>query len=260
MTWPIDLSYPPQVESIAKNIHGYLPSERFLLPDLWSLHFYRYSGQLIVRGKSVPILPGHVAVIPPGVENEYLYEGLSAHLYVHFRLPRASEISQVKQLSIPVMQDLGDRFSIIYARLSDVIDCPHYDQVNARIWDVLWELTAPLVALSEAKAGHASVELVTRLIEERLSQPLRVSQLAKEADVSPSYLTYLFRKAHGVSVLGYIRRKRLDRALHLLHNSTLPIKSIASGVGYSDLQHFNKVVRIATGRSPRSERSFFGGA
>lgn len=255
MSWTINLARPPEVVAIATNIHGFQPSERFLLPGLWSLHLYRYSGQLVVEGKALSIQPGYAGVIPPAVENEYRYKGLSAHLYVHFRIPTDGEVQESVHQSIPIMQDLGGRFSIAYTRLSEVIDCPYKLQVNARVWDLLWELAIPPKILSEVKVGHASVELVTRLIEERLGQPLTVSQLALEADITPSYLTYLFRKAHGDSVLGYIRKKRIDRALHLLKNSTLPIKSIASSVGYFDLQHFNKAVRAASGLCPRSTRS-----
>lgn len=249
LTWPIDLSQPPKVAAIAKNIHGHLPSERFLLPELWSLHLYRYSGDLIVQGHSLPIRPGHAAVVPPGVMHEYRYRGVSPHLYVHFQLPNIDSPHL-----IPAMQDLGERFSVAYERLSQVIGRTERGQVKARVWDLLWELASPPVADGGRAEQHPSVELATRLIEERLSRSLSVSQLAREADITPSYLTKLFREVHGESVLGHIRRRRMQQAVHLLQNSTMPIKAVAASVGYPDLQHFNKVVRSETGNSPRGIR------
>lgn len=250
MDWPIDLSSPPKVAAIATNIHGFKSSETFLLPELWSLHLYRYSGQLVVNGQSLPIRPGHAAIVPPGVANEYRYEGVSPHLYVHFSLPRTD--GPVNQ--IPAMQDLGDRFQAIYQRMAEVVDSPNQVQIEARVWDLLWELASPRKLTTVNPQIHASVELVTRLIEERLSRPLTVEQLAKEADLTPSYLSVLFRQVHGEPVLAYIRGKRMKRAIHLLRSSTMPIKSIANSVGYPDLQHFNKAIRAATGMSPKSLR------
>lgn len=249
LTWPIDLTCPPEVVAIGKNIHGFLPSEKFLLHDLWSLHLYRYSGELVVEGQTLPIKPGHAAIVPPGVENEYRYQGVSAHLYVHFRIRM-----QKRPIQVRAMQDLEERFTGIYERLSHVIGKPDA-QVEARVWDVLWELTSPPQTPGNLSSMHPSVELVTRLIEERLSRPMNVAQLAREADLTPSYLSHLFRQVHGESVLGYIRGRRLQQAIHLLQNSTSPIKVIAASVGYPDLKHFNKVFRSQFGLSPRAYRS-----
>lgn len=249
MTWPIDLSQPPRVAAIAKNVHGFLPSEKFLLRDLWSLHLYRYSGELIVQGETLSIQPGHAAVVPPGVENEYRYTGVSAHLYVHFRLGSNEPSQQVQ-----AMQDLGERFQMIYERLAEVIGKSEI-QINARVWDTLWELTSPPQVHGSSESVHSAVALVERLIEERLSRSLNVDQLAKQAELTPSYLSQLFRQVHGMTVLAYIRDQRLRRAVYLLQNSTLPIKAIAANVGYHDLQHFNKVFRSEFGLSPRAYRS-----
>lgn len=249
MTWPIDLSQPPRVAAIAKNVHGFLPSEKFLLRNLWSLHLYRYSGELIVQGETLLINPGHAAVVPPGVENEYRYKGVSAHLYIHFRL-----VSYQPDQQVLAMQDLGERFQMVYERLAEVIGKSEI-QVNARVWDTLWELTSPPQVLGTSEAVHSAVALVERLIEERLSGNLSVSQLAQQAELTPSYLSQLFRQVHGMTVLAYIRDQRLRRAVYLLQNSTLPIKAIAANVGYHDLQHFNKVFRSEFELSPRAYRS-----
>ncbi len=249
LSWSISLQQPPEVVAIAKNIHGYVPSEKFLLKELWSLHLYRYSGELVIQGESLTIAPGFASVVPPGVENEYRYRGMSAHLYVHFRLGSLEPNSQIL-----AMQDLETRFAGIYNRLAETIGRSS-TQVNARVWDTLWDLATSELHPDHPNSIHPSVELVTRLIEERLSSPISVSQLAREAEVTPSYLSQLFRQVHGEPVLGYVRKRRMQQAIHLLQNSTQPIKSIATSVGYPDLQHFNKVVRQETGKSPRNLRT-----
>src|ERR671928_57638 len=59
----------------------------------------------------------------------------------------------------------------------------------------------------------------------------------------------------GNTVVGYIRHRRLERARHLLRESTLSIPAIAAAVGIRDLQAFNKACRRELGASPRAVRA-----
>jgi methylphosphotriester-DNA--protein-cysteine methyltransferase len=49
----------------------------------------------------------------------------------------------------------------------------------------------------------------------------------------------------------YIRRRRADRAEHLLRSTTLPIKVIARSVGVPNLQRFNRLMNETKGAGPR---------
>jgi AraC-like DNA-binding protein len=55
-------------------------------------------------------------------------------------------------------------------------------------------------------------------------------------------------------VTEYVRRRRVERARHLLLHSGLSIKQVACEVGLPDLQLFNKTIRRAYGVAPRSLR------
>lgn len=80
-------------------------------------------------------------------------------------------------------------------------------------------------------------------------------ELARAADVSHNHLTRLFRAETGMTVVAYIRLRRMARARHLLVASTLSIPGVAASVGISDLQAFNKACRRELGGSPRSIRA-----
>ncbi|MEU6357590.1 helix-turn-helix domain-containing protein, partial [Streptomyces sp. NPDC047072] len=108
----------------------------------------------------------------------------------------------------------------------------------------LLALPAHLTALRAAEAH----------VEERLAGPLSVPEIARAAGVSPTHLTRLFRADTGLTVVGYIRRRRMERARHLLVSSTLAIPAIAATVGIPDLQAFNKTCRRELGAAPRAVR------
>ena len=115
--WEIPLDQPPKVAAIGRHAHGFQPIDRFCLPDLWMLHLYSYNAELKIENLQLPIRPSYVGLVPPGKATEYRYQGISVHVFVHFRLQETGKVMR----RIPAMQDLGDRYDAAYRRLFDVI-------------------------------------------------------------------------------------------------------------------------------------------
>ncbi len=254
-TWNIHLSHAPQIHWMGRAVHGLERRvERYVL-WAWAIHFYKYEGDLFLDGDRVSIRPGSVGIIPPGVRQEYRYRGRSEHLFAHFSVPEAAPDAEV--LPIAVMQDMGVDFARISQRCEDAINAAgeRPARTSARIWDILWELAERTMRTSERSRGrHAAVEHTCQIIQSRLSEPLKLTGLARSAGVSPAHLTRLFRSELNETVTDYLRKCRLDRAWHLLLHSDLPIKQVACDVGIQDLQLFNKTIRRAFGVAPRALR------
>ncbi len=260
--WSIPLDQPPILVQMGVGVHGVAGAtrvEEYRLPDLWCLHLYRYEAELEIAGERFPIRPGYASVVPPDVPMRFRYFGRSTHLYCHFRCP-----GRRRETMIPAMQELGKEFAMIYHRYHDLasrVDVPS-EQRQAMVWDILWSMTegrggnARTLAnvVSESTTLHPAVWQALNRIEQRLAEPLCVSELAKEVGVSYSYLGRLFQQSVGKSVVRYIRHRRVERATHLLCQSTLPIKSVAAAVGIPDLHLFNKVIHQTLGSSPRAFR------
>ena len=103
-------------------------------------------------------------------------------------------------------------------------------------------------------SGHLAVRQFLQTIESDVAKPLSVAQLADGCELSHNQVTHLFRAQVDDTRGGYIIRRRLERANHLLTRSTLSIKAVAAQVGIRDLHQFNKTVHHATGLSPRRMR------
>jgi len=73
--------------------------------------------------------------------------------------------------------------------------------------------------------------------------------------ISYTHLAYLFQKTLGMTISQYVRRRRIERAGHLLRFSSLSIKAIAAQIGCEDLHVFNKMVRKELSQSPTEVRS-----
>lgn len=253
LEWQVPLGAKPRISQMGIGVHGSVPVERYLMPRLWCLHFYRYEAEMMINGRLFPILPGFVSLVPPGTRLEYRYKGRSQHCYAHFYLP----VGGSDTMTIPAMLDLGREFETVNRLLEQAVEFFPNQRLRAeiRLWDILWQLSARSShQSSEAVQMHPSVQKALQLVELHLQEPIYVTELAKKVGLSQNHLIRLFRASVGTTVVGYIRDRRLQRATHLLKNSTLSIKGIAHEVGIKDLHLFNKVIRRAHGVSPRKVR------
>ncbi|MEV6607059.1 AraC family transcriptional regulator [Kutzneria sp. NPDC051319] len=246
------LDRPPQVVNAGVGVHGFVAAhEVFRLPELWQLHVYNYSGTLAFDGDSHPIRPGHVSLVPPDTEVHFDYDGPRCeHLYAHFRLPGNDDRHR-----LPVMQSAGAEMTVLRGLLRHTIAANDRSpaRASAELWTALWRATG--LPGAERGPGHPALRAALAHIEENLAAPLSVPAIAAVAGVSHSHLTRLFRDGTGRTVVGHIRRRRMERAHHLLVASTLAIPAIAATVGIPDLQAFNKVCRKELGASPRAVRA-----
>jgi AraC family transcriptional regulator len=250
--WDISLSSVPELVHIGAVSHGRERNTERYLADEWSLYFYKYEATLVLDNARLDLRPGYVGVIPPRVVHEYRLRGRSDHLVARFKLQPSAGPVQVSSLL-----DLGRDFAGLAERFEHGLHVfeSRPQQATARIWDVLWELSERTTRARPPRTRrHAALDQACRVIQSRLSERLTLSDLAAPAGVSAAHLTRLFRAELGVTATDYLRRCRLERALHLLTRSEIPVKEVACEVGIPDLHAFNKAVRRGYGVSPRELR------
>ncbi|MGW2564210.1 helix-turn-helix domain-containing protein [Streptomyces sp. NPDC001514] len=249
----VRLDEPPRVAGLGVGVHGTAsPLDVFRLPGLWQLHLYRYAAELTVDGVVHAIRPGYVSLVPPGAVVKYRYRGRSEHLYVHLELPGAGEARE-----IPVVQDAGAVTpSLSELLLGAIATAPRNPRrAEAEVWAALWRVAELAEPPGAGARPHASAAAAIAYIESNLAGRLTVPEVARVAGVSHNHLIRLFRAETGGTVVAYIRRRRMERARHLLRESTLPIPAVAAAVGVEDLQAFNKACRRELGASPRAIRA-----
>ncbi|MFF3455011.1 helix-turn-helix domain-containing protein [Streptomyces sp. NPDC002730] len=248
----IRLDEPPRVANIGVGVHGVTgPCDVFRLPGLWQLHLYAYEGELTLGGTVHRIRPGRVSLVPPDTEVRYRYRGRSEHLYAHFALSGSGD-----PRTVPVMQDAGADAPLLSTLLRrGVAAMPGTPaKAAAAAWAALWQVVE--LSTPERPGGlPPAVAAAMAHIEAHLAEPLTVPDIAQVAGVSHNHLTRLFRAETGSTVIAHIRRRRLERARHLLRASTLAIPAVAAAVGIPDLQAFNKACHRELGGSPRAVRA-----
>ena len=85
------------------------------------------------------------------------------------------------------------------------------------------------------------------------SDQLTVEAIAREAGVSVSGLQRLFRAAYGESVVGHVRRRRLEAARERLQRGERTIQQAAMEAGYTSAANFSTAFKRQFGFSPGSK-------
>ena len=119
---------------------------------------------------------------------------------------------------------------------------------------LLRQATAPAAArLQTSNAIHSENEIIRRAqiyVSTHIREKLTVPLLARQVDVSPSYLTALFHKNLQISPGEYIRRIKLQESKQMIRENTLNFTEIAAELQYSTVHHFSRQFKEKFGITP----------
>jgi transcriptional regulator GlxA family with amidase domain len=101
---------------------------------------------------------------------------------------------------------------------------------------------------------NSKVLSIIELMEANLAEPLSLIEIADDVGLSRRQIERLFRQEMGRSPARYYLEIRLDRARHLLIQSSLPVVEVAVACGFVSASHFSKCYRELYQRSPQQER------
>jgi AraC family transcriptional regulator len=91
-------------------------------------------------------------------------------------------------------------------------------------------------------------------IELHLEEEITVSALAELANLSAFHFIRMFTATLGVPPFRYVSRCRLERAMSMLADGTLPLVQIAHRSGFASQASFNRAFRRAVGMTPGEYR------
>ncbi len=134
--------------------------------------------------------------------------------------------------------------------------------VMAVLWQMMAELSAtaePVIALGTATNDAPDIDrrllAAERYMMNRLNREISVDDLAEVSGLSRSQLCRLYAKSFRQSPAARLRHLRIEQAQHLLQHSTLSVKEVAHVCGFSCPNHFSRVYRGLTGRTPTHGRT-----
>jgi AraC family transcriptional regulator, regulatory protein of adaptative response / methylphosphotriester-DNA alkyltransferase methyltransferase len=100
----------------------------------------------------------------------------------------------------------------------------------------------------------ALFEEAKEIILQEYPEDLELDQVARRLATSRRQLQRSFAEIGGTSFRSYVAEVRMQRALELLREGSMPVRDVASSVGYRQPAQFAKTFRRHHGAPPSSFR------
>jgi AraC-like DNA-binding protein len=126
-----------------------------------------------------------------------------------------------------------------------------YEQLSRNVLSELLILISQ--EKSERNPSPAKEQIVRKLQEHILynfQRTITIDELAEIAEVTPNYVTILFKEVIGVTPIQYLHQTRINTALNLLNNTQMTVGEVAEYLGYCDQSYFNRMFKKWMGTSP----------
>jgi len=125
--------------------------------------------------------------------------------------------------------------------------------VSSRVFEFICSLCSSGTGVSRYSA---LVTQAKKALEESFAELNGIGALAEALRVSPSHLSREFSREMGIPLVEYQRRLRLEKAVHLLSTTAMPIGEISLACGFSCGNYFDKVFRKYLKMSPKKFREY----
>ncbi len=156
----------------------------------------------------------------------------------------------IPQSAVPALQRMLRELDRMDAFSADMVIC----LLQQLLLELLREQIAPAgTKLRTTNAVNSENEIIRRaqqFISEHVREKLTVPLVARHVDVSPSYLTALFRKNLQISPGEYVRRIKLQESKQMIREDNMNFTEIAAALQYSTVHHFSRQFKDKFGITP----------
>ncbi|TLS53872.1 AraC family transcriptional regulator [Paenibacillus antri] len=143
-----------------------------------------------------------------------------------------------QQRTMPALAELLDRFETL-------------EEFEKRSYPLLESMSDEIQRQRDNQNNNQMIHDVRQYIDENYASPdLSLNLLSRTYNLSPSYLSQLFKDEFGEKFVDYLVGIRIEKAKKLLQNTSEPIQDIANKVGYLHAFSFIRAFKKLVGKTP----------
>ncbi|MBE6633409.1 MAG: AraC family transcriptional regulator [Ruminococcaceae bacterium] len=146
---------------------------------------------------------------------------------------------------------------LLFRQLLNYSNTPQYPRFAS---DLILRLILTEINVQYVHLGDDRLALVNEICEWiriNVDKPISADDIASQFHYNKDYLSRLFRRSNLPGLKQTVIQTKIDRARYLLLSTDLPIKDIASCVGYESYLEFLKFYKFHEGVSPSTFRNTY---
>jgi AraC-like DNA-binding protein len=215
--------------------------------------------------RQVRVDEGCAAIIPRGIRRRSHLHGVDGQMsicYFHLDILSASDgMSVLVPFDTPAVLSgsIVDELLDVHRRLAEVLGNGtelQYGEILAKALG-LQALAMVFPYLQNRASRHHACQRVApllRRLDSESADDMSVADMARCCCLSPSRFHRVFSLATGLTPKAYQRRRRLERAAHLLRETELSLAQVADRTGFSDQFHLSRRFSREFGVPPSAYR------
>lgn len=98
------------------------------------------------------------------------------------------------------------------------------------------------------------IQKIKNLVEKEYMHDVSLSYVAEKVNLAPAYVSYVFKKETGQTLIKYITETKMEKARLLLEEGVLKMGQIAKACGYENQSYFNRAFKNYYGLTPKQFR------
>lgn len=153
-------------------------------------------------------------------------------------------------LKIPEAGEMPQRGNV-----SEFLKCDTPEKLRRKLIAFIEEYCPPKQKPDE----DARIGEVCRYIEENYSDVnININSIGNTFDIYPAYLSKMFKKSCGITMVDYINNIRIRKAKEMMESTDLTIMEISAKAGYGHIRTFNRIFKKYEGITPGAYRNNIG--
>lgn len=223
-------------------------------------------GIVQINNKNLHLKPNTFCIIPPGVPHKYYSDSKQpwSIYWLHFTGLQAPYFyTKFSELHTPAVNSviLEERRISLFENLINVLEdgysISNIEYTNITLWQLLNSFLYQRYFIEVGRKQDEKDNLVQASInymKENLDNSLKVSDISKHFNYSPSHYFSIFKNQTGYSPIHYFNHLKIQKACQLLCFSRLSIKEISFLLGFSDPLYFSRLFKKTMNASPSKYR------
>lgn len=221
------------------------------------LFIIKGSGTIVIEDNTYEYEQNAIFLIPPG--KYHVLKTPPQRDYERFVINFSPELLPTSiQPPQAIHKSVGENIRALFYKFDKYADRYPERQLYTLLISFLHELLIILtsddeIELIQQSDTHPLVKKAISYITENIDKPLELKDIADDLFISQTYLTHIFTKTMNISVMRYVRIKKMYLAREYLRKGYLSTK-VAEMLGYKDYPTFYKNYYNIFGTSPSYDK------
>ncbi|MGG4033638.1 response regulator [Paenibacillus cisolokensis] len=167
------------------------------------------------------------------------------------------------RLPMHLVKETAERIDKICAKIAglnadhadDLLESRSHGEQKLHIRKALERYMTHRIKQSRDLTDHKEINKIIDYIKRNYDQDVTLKAMAKYVAMDESYLSGLFKKKTGETLIQYLHRVRIEQAKFYLEQTDWPLHEIGERVGFANVNYFFKIFKRLTRLTPTDYRN-----